>query len=138
MKVLLILGVPLAVSLLAGCTAHRAPFSAMGNPRYAAIGENPFWMAAINGRRIVLTLGAGPGTRPGSLNNHSYAGVVRQQTGDITRWEAGKGTGVIAVEARPGPCTAGGREYTDRVTIGLSGRMLEGCGGMEISGRRGR
>jgi len=138
MKPVPILAVAAALSLLVGCTTDRIPYSAMHNARYSAIGENPFWMVAIDRTKVVLTVGAGTDNRPGALSRHAFDGAVRQDIGDSTRWEAGRGTGVVAVEARPGPCTAGGRDYEDRVVVTLSGRMMEGCGGRQISGRRDR
>lgn len=138
MKPVPALGLPLALLLLAGCAGDRVPYNPMGNPAYSAIGENPFWMAAVDGRRIVLTLGPEPGTRPGGLNRHSYPRIGPPATSGAMRWEAGDGAAVIAVEARPGPCTSGGRTFTDRVTVTLSGRMLEGCGGRQIEDERGR
>ncbi len=54
----------------------------------------------------------------------------------MKRWESGSGTEVITVEARPGPCTTGGRDFEDKVIVALSGRSFEGCGGRQIQGKR--
>jgi uncharacterized membrane protein len=137
MKTALSLGMPLALLLLTGCAANQAPYSAVRDASYAALGENPFWMVAIGDDKIVLTLGPAPGTEPGKLDSHIYPRVLPRTAGEVKRWESGEGTDVITVEARPGPCTTGGRAFEDNVKVALSGRMFEGCGGRQYSGGRG-
>jgi uncharacterized membrane protein len=97
---------------------------------YGAIGHDPFWMAAIGGDRIVLTLGPPGGRADGELVSHDYPRALPREANGVRRWESGAGTDVIAIEARALPCTAGRRSYPDTVTVTLSGRMLRGCGGL--------
>jgi uncharacterized membrane protein len=119
---------PLAFLALSGC-ATDTPFSPVSQVEYSAIGHEPFWMVTIGDDSIVLTLGPQAGSED-RLTSHRFPRVLPQVTGDTTRWQSGEGSAVIAVEARPGPCTgARGRAYRDRVAVRLSGRQLAGCGG---------
>ena len=121
--------------LLAGCATPERPYAPVDQVEYSAVGADPFWMATIGDDVIVLTLGAEPGSRD-RLRSHEFPRVLPRVTGDVTRWESGEGTAVIAIEARPGPCTApGGARYRDHVVVSLSGRQLTGCGG-RLLGRR--
>jgi len=120
---------PLGLALLAGCTNTPQPYAPVRDLRYSAVGEQPFWLLAIGDDRILLRLGeAGgeaiwPRTLPRTVDN-------------VRRWESGEGTNVIAIEARPGPCTgSGGRQFEDNVIVRLSGRELTGCGGRLIGER---
>ena len=129
----------LALLLLAGCQTPPAPYSPVSEVAYAAIGANPLWMVAIGDDAIVLTLGAEDQSGgPRDLHSHAFARTLPRVTDGVTRWESGEGTEVIAIEARPGPCTgARGPRYEDSVTVSLSGRQLSGCGGRIIGrGRR--
>ena len=108
--------IPLALLALAGCaTPATTPFSPVRDFQYGALGHDPFWMVAIGNDQIVLP----------------------REVDGARRWESGEGTQVIAIEARPADCTAGGRRYEDRVTVTLSGRMLQGCGGRELAESHG-
>jgi uncharacterized membrane protein len=128
--------IPLALLALAGCATSRAPFSPVSQVDYSAVGHEPFWMVTIGDDSIVLTLGAQPGTE-GRLSSHRFARVLPNVTDGVTRWESGDGTAAIAVEARPGPCTGSrGRRYRDQVTVSLSGRQLDGCGGPMLPAER--
>ncbi|MDT9597420.1 hypothetical protein [Sphingosinicella rhizophila] len=120
---------------LAGCATSSTPYSPVRDASYSALGEDPFWMVAIGDDKIVLTLPADPGTRR-SLNSHIYPRVLPRTTGGVKRWESGEGAAVITIEARPGPCATGGKEFEDRVRVTLSGRAFEGCGGRQIRGKR--
>ncbi|HEU0135118.1 MAG TPA: hypothetical protein VFR28_09865, partial [Allosphingosinicella sp.] len=69
------------------------------------------------------------GRADGELQSFEYPGAVPTVAGGVRRWQAGEGVSVIAIEARPGACSAGGRRYPDTVVVTLSGRMFNGCGG---------
>jgi uncharacterized membrane protein len=119
---------------LAGCAASGKPFSPVRDVRYSAIGADPFWMVAIGDDAIVLTR-TGEGRRLASIR---YPRVLPRTEGEVKTWESAGGTAVIAVQARPGPCTGPrGRRYEDAVRVRLSGVELHGCGGRLIEGRRG-
>jgi len=122
---------------LAGCAGGgETVLSPVQDFNYGALGRDPFWIVAIGDDRIVLTLGREGGRADGKLATYLYPRALPRETDGARHWESGTGTQVIAIKARPGPCAAGGRTYPDRVTVTLSGRMLEGCGGRE-SGIRG-
>jgi uncharacterized membrane protein len=122
--------------LLPGCATAPQPFSPVSEISYSAIGQDPFWTLAIGDDSIVLTRGTvGSGSR---LKSVAYPRVMPRTVDGVTRWESGDGTGVIAVEARPGPCTGSrGVRYRDQVTVSLSGIQLQGCGG-RIASKGGR
>jgi uncharacterized membrane protein len=127
----------LAISLLVAACAADQPYAPVRDVRYSALGEAPFWMVTIGDDKILLTLAPDGGGRRARLRSHAYPRVLPHSDGDIRRWESGDGTAVIAVEARPGPCTASrGATYADHVRVRLSGRELQGCGGRLLSGRR--
>jgi uncharacterized membrane protein len=129
----------LSLLALAGCatTSGEAPYSPVGEFQYGAMGHDPFWMVAIGSDQIVLTMGPPGGRADGELTSASYPRVLPQEAGGVRRWESGEGTKVITIEATAAECTTGGRQYPDRVTVKLSGRMLNGCGGEELTERRG-
>jgi uncharacterized membrane protein len=130
----------LAALAVTACTAPAAlePQYSAGRIDYGAISHDPFWMVAIGGESVVLTMGPEGGAADGELTSAAYPPATPSERDGVRRWESGDGTAVIAVEARPGPCTTGGRSYPDQVKVYLSGRMLEGCGGPEIvEGRAG-
>jgi uncharacterized membrane protein len=129
---------PLTLLALAGCsTMDDEPYSPVGEFQYGAMGHDPFWMVAIGDDQIVLTMGPPGGRADGELTSTSYPGVLPQVTDGVRRWESSEGTKVIAIEARAADCTTGGRHYPDSVTVKLSGRILEGCGGEELTERHG-
>ena len=123
--------IPFALLALAGCSggAGETPLNPVTDFRYGAMGHDPFWTIAIGDDRIVLTLGPAGGRADGELSSVEYPRALPREADGVRRWESGSGTQVIAIEARQGPCTAGGWRYADRVKVTLSGRMLEGCGG---------
>lgn len=128
---------PLTLIALAGCTsASQAPFSPVDDFQYGAISHDPFWLVSIGDDRIVLTMGPAGGRADGELNSYEYPRVLPRSVNGVRRWESGQGTQVITIEARPGPCTTGGRTYADQVKVSLSGRVMTGCGGREVPGRR--
>jgi uncharacterized membrane protein len=132
-----ILPAALALSACAADSA-RAPHDPVGRFDYGAISHDPFWMVAIGGDSVVLTMGPAGGAADGELTTAAYPRATPSERDGVRRWQSGEGTAVISVEARPGPCTTGGRSYPDEVTVYLSGRMLVGCGGQEIGeGRAG-
>ena len=114
--------------LLAGCaTWGERPYAPIENVRYTAIGHDPFWLATIGDESIVLTLGDEGGRADGALETWAYPRVLPRTLDGVTRWESGDGAGVIAIEARPGPCAgSSGRRYEDHVRVTLSGRELAG------------
>jgi uncharacterized membrane protein len=129
MKPLILLG----LAALAGCAASSAdkPVESVAAADYTAISHDPFWTVAISGDSILMTRGPAGGRADGELTSFAYPAAVPKEQDGVRRWESGEGTAVIAVEARPAPCMTGGRSYTDRVKVYLSGSMLEGCGGEE-------
>ena len=129
---------PLTLLALAGCsTMAGEAYSPVGDFEYGAMGHDPFWMVAIGSDQIVLTLGPPGGRADGELTSTSYPRVLPQVTNGVRRWESSAGTKVIAIDARPADCTTGGRRYPDSVTVTLSGRVLKGCGGEELTESRG-
>jgi uncharacterized membrane protein len=130
---------PLAALALAGCAAadRSRPYAPVRNVQYSAIGHDPFWMVAIGDDRIVLTLGPEGGRADGALESYAFPRTLPRAEGDVRTWQSGAGTGVIAIEARPGPCDgAGGMRFEDHVRVRLSGRELTGCGGRQLPQRR--
>lgn len=128
--------VPLAAIALAGCAATgERPYSPVDNFHYGAISHDPFWLVSIGDDRIVLTMGPTGGRADGELKSFEYPRVLPKVTDGVRRWQSAEGTQVITVEARPGPCMTGGRTYADKTRILLSGRMMEGCGGREVTGQ---
>ena len=122
--------------LLAGCAAERPQvYAPVENIRYGAISHDPFWLVSIGDDKIVLTTGPSGGRADGELTSYAYPRPLPTYRDGIRRWESSEGTAVITVEARKGPCSTGGHAYQDRVKVYLSGRMMEGCGGREITGR---
>lgn len=64
--------------------------------------------------------------------------AAKVEENGVLRWQSGRGTQVISIEAWPGGCPQrANRESLDRVRVRLSGRELEGCGGFLrlVSGR---
>lgn len=123
--------------LLAGCaTTGPQVYNPVKNVEYGAMGHDPFWMVTVGGDAIVLTLGPAGGRADGELTTVQYPRALPRESQGIRRWEAGEGTQVLGMEARPGPCRTphDGRVYADHVRVTLSGRMLEGCGGREVRG----
>jgi uncharacterized membrane protein len=123
------------LAALAGCATGGTPLNPVKDFQYGAIGHDPFWLISIGDDRIVLTLGPEGGRADGELVSYDYPRALPRTADGVRRWESGDGTKLITVEARPGPCTTGGRTYQDRAIISLSGRVMEGCGGREIPGR---
>jgi len=125
----------LPLLLLAGCQTDGRPYSPIENVRFTAIGQEPFWLVTIGDDRIVLTLAADGGARQGELATHEFPRTLPRTVDGVRRWDSGEGTAVISVEARDGPCQgSGSRRYEDRVTVRLSGRELQGCGGRVLEG----
>ncbi len=128
----------LALLTFAGCSLGSAePYNPVRDFQYGAISHDPFWLVSIGDDRIVLTLGDQGGRADGELKSFEYPRVLPRTANGIKRWESGEGTQIITVEARPGPCTTGGRTYADKTKVFLSGRVMEGCGGRETPGGRG-
>lgn len=97
---------------------------------YSAIGHAPFWMVTIGDDRIVLRLGHDGGEWAEEYDDIVFPRTLPRTEGGFRTWEAGDGTAVITIQARPGPCEgARGRRYEDHVRVRLSGRELSGCGG---------
>jgi uncharacterized membrane protein len=126
----------LLLTLLTGCAAaSEQPYAPTRSVDYGARGHDPFWMVTVGDDQIVLTQGAAGGAADGEFSEATYPRALPVEQGGVRRWESGAGIEVIAIEARPGPCSDGGRSYEDKVKVYLSGVMLEGCGGREIGGR---
>ncbi|WP_114951772.1 hypothetical protein [Sphingosinicella terrae] len=127
----LILALPV---LIAGCRTGTTAYAPVENVRYAAIGQDPFWMVTIGDDRIVLRLGGEAGE---GVNEAVWPRTLPRTVDGVRTWESGEGTRVIAIESRPGPCTgARGRRYQDNVRVRLSGRELTGCGGRLLADYR--
>jgi len=125
---------PLLPLMLAGCAQHPRPYAPIDNVRYAAIGQEPFWLVTIGDDSIVLAFGPDPGAR--QLNSYRYPRTLPRTVDGVRRWESSSGTAAISVEAAEGPCEgAGGRRYRDRVRVRMNGRELNGCGGPQLDGR---
>ena len=124
----------LALPWLAACQTGSTAYAPVENVRYAAIGQDPFWMLTIGDDRIVLRLAEAPGE---DANEAVWPRTLPRTVDGVTTWESGEGVAVIAVESRPGPCTgARGHRYQDHVRIRLNGRELAGCGGRLIADHR--
>lgn len=131
--------IPLSLLAAAGCATPGDEAAPGGEAvRYAATSHDPFWLASIGDERVLLTTGPAGGRADGELSSYAYPGVRPSLVKGVRRWEAGSGTAVIAIEARPGPCATGGRSYRERVRVYLSGRTMNGCGGTEIQARSSR
>jgi len=128
----------LAPLVLTACaTSRERPFNPVKDFHYGAISHDPFWLVSIGDDRIVLTIGPAGGRADGELSSFDYPRVLPRMADGVKRWESGAGTQVITVEARPGPCSTGGRTYADKTRIFLSGRTMSGCGGREVAGQNG-
>lgn len=127
-----LLGLPL---LLAACAVPKAEYRHDTALRYEAFGDPPLWRLSVGDDRLALTI-HDPALGPTST---SFADVTARTEGETTRWTAGgESLGRVDVEARRETCVAAdGTRYEDRVTVSLSGRQLEGCGGKRLMGRRG-
>lgn len=131
MKTLLI-GLPLL--LLAACAVPKPEYRRVTALHYEAAGTEPGWHLTIRDETMTLVLDD-PLHGPSSA---SYATVDARTEGTTTLWTAGGGLGAPTVEARREECIAiDGTRYEDEVTISLSGRRLEGCGGNRLIRRRG-
>ena len=127
----LLLALPL---LLAGCAVPEPEYRRVTRLHYEAAGTDPAWRLVIGDDTAALTLHE-PAQGPSSA---SYAGVRARTEGLTTRWTAGSGADALTVEARRESCVAtDGTRYEDQVTVSLSGRQLQGCGGNRLRGRRG-
>lgn len=123
-----LLPIALAVLGVAGCASQ--PVQLMRNPVYQALGHEPGWQLAVGRREIALRFNA-PGSRVARY------GGVRHGARGIKSWDAGDGTMVVSVDARRGPCEAGGGlVFEDHVRVRLSGRELNGCGGRLLGRER--
>ena len=124
----------LPLLLFAGC-AGQQPYDPVGNTRYSAIGQNPFWMVAIGEDRIVLTRG----DRTGRLTRRSYPRVLPRTVDGVTSWQSGTGADAITITSQRGPCQASPRagsryvyNYEHHVAVSVGDRgteELRGCGG---------
>lgn len=113
----------LSLFALAACETTPRPYAPVGDVRFSAMGEEPFWLLTIGDDRIVLRI-AGQG------EDAVWPRTLPRTENGVTTWQSGDGTAVITVESRPGPCTnARGQSYEASVTVRLSGRELTGCGG---------
>jgi uncharacterized membrane protein len=118
-----------ALLLASGCAASAPPpDSNEAAPRhlFRGEGEDPYWVAMVDEREIVLYFG------PGSESNQPafrYPGVRASTVDGVRRWEAGSGTAVIGIEAWDEACVLRGYDYRERARVRLSGRELNGCGG---------
>ncbi|MDQ4087366.1 MAG: hypothetical protein M3177_05055 [Pseudomonadota bacterium] len=129
--------VPLTL-LVGACATGGSPYNPVQDVRYSAIGQEPFWLLTIGEDRMVLRLGHDGGEEAGEFDDIIFPRTLPRTRDGFRTWESGDGTAVIAVQARPGPCTGSrGRMYEDHVRVRLSGRELSGCGGRLVGGRRG-
>ena len=88
--------------LAAGCATAPQPYNPVQHVAYSALGENPFWMVAIGDDRIVLRLGGENGAA--APEDLVWPRTLPRIVDGALIWESGEGTGVIAIESRPGPC----------------------------------
>ena len=121
---------PITLAALAAAGCASQPVQLMRNPVYQALGHEPGWQLAVGRREIALRFN-GPGSRAMRYRD------VRHGARGIKSWDAGGGTMVISVDARRGPCEAGGGlVFEDHVRVRLSGRELSGCGGRVLGRER--
>lgn len=123
----------LAPIALAACGTNPDVIGPKDHFEYGAISHDPFWIASVGDDKIVLTRGPAGGRADGELVTQEFPRTLPVQEANGTRrWESARGTDFISVEARPGPCTTGGRTYADATRVLISGRELKGCGGPEV------
>jgi uncharacterized membrane protein len=121
---------PLALAACASTPGVHAPVDMF---EYGAISHDPFWLVSIGDDRIVLTRGPAGGRADGELTTTEFRRTLPVTNAAGTRrWESGKGTDFISLEAKAGPCTTGGRTYADKTRVLISGQELIGCGGPEV------
>jgi heat shock protein HslJ len=108
-----------AISLTACATLPEAPAMKAAPTTYKALGTEPFWSLAIDGKRMVFTLAGehhvfGAST-VSSLSFNGWRHVSKTITADITFT----------------PCSDGmsGRTYKDTVTVMVGKKTYKGCGG---------
>jgi uncharacterized membrane protein len=126
----------LAVALGGCASAGDRIYAPVKNIEYGAISHDPFWLISIGDGQAVLTRGSPGGRADGELHSFAYKNPVPSYTGGVKRWQAGAGNDVMTLEARPGPCTTGGRRYADHVKLFLGARTMTGCGGREVPAER--
>ena len=128
---------PLHTSLLtlavAACaTAEPAP-ETPDRPAAATLqsahGADPLWHVTVGADRISLLVDTGGHGRQADLRTTVYEGVRASRSGNLQRWQAGRGTAVISVEVWDGPCVLSRWDYGKVARVRLSGRELNGCGG---------
>lgn len=120
----------LPLLLLIGCETTERAYAPVSDVRYAAIGEQPFWMLNIGDDRIVF--------RPVNGDQEGVWPRTLPRTQDGRRiWTSGEGSGAITITVRPGPCMLDDdRSFEDFVEIrmGVDGAVLNGCGGRLVRG----
>ncbi len=121
---------------LAGCSTTSDVHGPKDHFEYGAISHDPFWIVSVGDQQIVLTRGPSGGRADGELTTVEFPRTLPVETeSGVRRWESGQGSAFISLEARPGPCTTGGRTYADTTRVIVSGQQqLRGCGGPEMRG----
>jgi uncharacterized membrane protein len=114
-------GLLLAMAALAGCAETPRPYAPVHDVAYQAMGSQLFWSLVIGDNIIVLRTAQAPET--------TWPRTLPRIVDGVRTWQSGEGAGAIAIEARPGPCSANGRTFADNVRVRVGDSELTGCGG---------
>ena len=108
-----------ALSLSACATLPEAPPVEAAPTTYQALGTEPFWSLAIEGKRMVFTL-------PGE---HHVFGASAVSSPSLDGWRHISKT--ITADVTFTPCSDGmsDRTYKDTVTVMVGKKTYKGCGG---------
>ena len=129
----LLVAFPLLVAA-GSLAAQTRPGRLVADPVYEANGSGPTWRLAI-GDRIALRMGP---DADGFVTLRYFPRARARTTDGVRHWESRTTDGAtIMIEAREAPCTLGGTQFRDTVTVTQGDRHLTGCGGRRLSGARG-
>ena len=106
---------------LTGC-ATVPPAPAEQAASYRALGTEPFWSLTLDGREMVFTEAAVPGSRiaePQPRAIHGFAGDIYQ----------GRRINLNIVHGQSCSDGMSDRVYPDKVQVRVDDRSFEGCGG---------
>lgn len=108
-----------ALSLTACATLPEAPPVEAAPATYKALGTEPFWSLAIEGKRMVFTL----------AGEHHVFGASAVSRPSVNGWRYVSKT--ITADVAFTPCSDGmsDRTYKDTVTVMVGKKTYKGCGG---------
>jgi uncharacterized membrane protein len=130
MKVALALSV-----LLAGC-ATAGPYAPVRETRFAALGQQPFWMVTIGDDRIVFR-SAAEAAGVDRRDERVFPRTLPRTVGGVVTWHSQAGTDTITIESSPGPCANGrSQQFERRVTVRMNETVFSGCGGPPVADAR--